>query len=227
MSKTAILVDGGFFRKRVKALYGEHSPFETADALSFYCHRHLHEHDRTHDLYRIFYYDCPPADKQVYHPLLRKDINLKTQETYKWMTSFLTALKRKRKFALRLGQLDVENTLYTLNYNAVKKLCNGTLKPEDLSLNDFQLNISQKGVDMKIGVDISTLAYNKLVDQIVLIGNDRDYIPAIKLARTAGIDVVLDIMGEKLSDDNPLCEHIDGLRSCGNPFKSTEAAGVS
>lgn len=223
MSKTAILVDGGFFRRRIRTQYGEHSPDETADALTNYCRRHLHEHALTHELYRIFYYDCPPADNQVFHPLTGKSINLKTQDTYKWMHTFLNCLKRKRKVALRMGILDTDNTVYTLNYSAVKKLCAGTLDVSGLTDKDFFLTVSQKGVDMKIGVDIATLSYNHLVDQIVLIGNDRDYIPAIKLARTAGIDVVLDIMGETLSDDNPLCEHIDGLRSCGNPFsKSAE-----
>lgn len=217
-SKTAILVDGGFFRRRVRALYGEHSPEETADALVGYCRRHLREHTGMHDLYRIFYYDCPPADNQVFHPLTGKNINLKTQDTYKWMHSFLNQLKHKRKVALRLGMLDTDNTVYTLNYTAVKRLCNGSVSPAELTDRDFYLTVSQKGVDMKIGVDIATLAYNKLVDQIVLIGNDRDYIPAIKLARTAGVDVVLDILGEHISDDNPLVEHIDGLRSCGSLF---------
>ena len=33
MSKTAILVDGGFYRKRAKHLWGEHEPKEAADAL--------------------------------------------------------------------------------------------------------------------------------------------------------------------------------------------------
>ena len=218
MSKTAILVDGGFYRRRIKSLYGEHSAQETADALAVYCHRHLKEHGTNHELYRIFYYDCPPVDKQIFHPLTGASINLKAQDTYVWMTTFLDALKKKRKFALRLGQLDVENTVYTLNYTAVKRICARTLKPEQLTQKDFVLTISQKGVDMKIGVDIATLAYNKLVDQIVLLGNDRDFVPAVKLARTAGIDVVLDSMGELLSADNPLAEHIDGLRSCGNPF---------
>ena len=218
MSKTAILVDGGFFRRRIKTLYGDHSAQESADALASYCHRHLREHDYQHELYRIFYYDCPPVDKQIFHPLTGGSINLKAQDTYIWMTAFLDALKKKRKVALRLGQLDTENTIYTLNYTAVKRLCAGTLKPDQLTNKDFVLTISQKGVDMKIGVDIATLAYNKLVDQIVLIGNDRDFVPAIKLARTAGIDVVLDSMGENLKSDNPLAEHIDGLRSCGNPF---------
>ena len=222
MSKTAILVDGGFFRRRIKTLYGDHSAEETATALAAYCHRHLKEHAFTHELYRIFYYDCPPVDKQIYHPLTGQSVNLKNQDTYKWMSTFLSSLKKKRKFALRLGQLDIENTIYTLKYEAVKKLLSGSIQVSGLSEHDFVLTLSQKGVDMKIGVDISTLAYNKLVDQIVLIGNDRDYVPALKLARTAGIDVILDNLGENLSDDNPLAEHIDGLRSCGNPFQSKE-----
>lgn len=220
MSKTAVLVDGGFFRRRMKAQYGDHTPEETADALIAYCRRHLHEHSQTHDLYRIFYYDCPPADNQAFHPLTGKNINLKAQDTYRWMSTFLNLLKRKRKVALRLGILDTDNTNYTLNYTAVKRLCNGSITVADLTDKDFFLDVSQKGVDMKIGVDISTLAYNKLVDQIVLIGNDRDYIPALKLARTAGVDVVLDVLNERLSDGNPLVEHIDGLRSCGDPFRS-------
>lgn len=218
MSKTAILVDGGFFRRIVRARYGEHTPEETADALVGYCRRHLHERSLSHELYRIFYYDCPPADNQVYHPLLQRSVNLKNQDIYKWMRSFLNCLKRKRKVALRMGILDTENTNYTLEYTAVKKICNGSLKPESLTEKDFTLTVSQKGVDMKIGVDISTLAYEKLVDQIVIIGNDRDFVPALKLARTSGIDVVLDTLDSHLSDDNPLVEHIDGLRSCGNPF---------
>ena len=223
MSKTAILVDGGFYRRRIQHLYGQHTATETADALSVYCRRHLRERSGEHELYRIYYYDCPPADKQVYHPLLHKVVNLKEKSTYGWSIDFLNSLKRKRKFALRLGILDVENTIYTLRYDAVKKLCKGTLNLSDLEEIDFELSISQKGVDMKIGIDIATLAYNHLVDQIVLIGNDRDFVPALKLARISGIDVVLDTLGANLSDDNPLVEHIDGMRFCGNPYREKES----
>ena len=218
MSKTAILVDGGYFRRNASAKYGHHSPQETAEALSRYCRRHLREHDIVHELYRIYYYDCPPVDKQVYHPFLKKSVNLKNKDTYAWTCEFLNELKRKRKFALRLGILDVENTVYTLKYDVVKKLCAGSKTIDSLTESDFELTISQKGVDMKIGIDIATLAYQRLADQIVLIGNDRDFVPALKLARTAGIDIVLDTLGASLSDENPLVEHIDGLRSCGNPF---------
>ena len=64
---------------------------------------------------------------------------------------------------------------------------------------------------MKIGIDIATLAYKKLVDQIVLISGDSDFVPAAKLARREGIDFVLDSMGNHIADD--LLEHIDGLQT--------------
>lgn len=50
-------------------------------------------------------------------------------------------------------------------------------------------NYVQKGVDMKIGLDIASMAYKKLVDRIVIVTNDTDLIPAIKLARINGIQV--------------------------------------
>ncbi len=50
-----------------------------------------------------------------------------------------------------------------------------------------------------------------LVDQIVLMAGDSDFVPAAKLARKEGIDVALDPMWQPMSDD--LLESIDGLRS--------------
>lgn len=69
----------------------------------------------------------------------------------------------------------------------------------------------QKGVDMKIGLDIASFSYKKLVDQIVLISGDSDFVPAAKLARLEGIDFILDPMGHPIN--GALQEHIDGLRS--------------
>ncbi len=219
MTKTAILVDGGFYRKRVNHLWGKHSPEETADALIHYCYRHLTEHHTTHDLYRIFYYDCPPISKKMYHPLLGKTVDLGQHEQFKWMNTFLSELKQRRKVALRLGVLDDTNSVYTLRYDVMKKLCSGAISREDLTENDFIPTIAQKGVDMKIGIDISSLAYKKQVDQIVLIAGDSDFVPAAKLARREGIDIVLDSLGQPVKEN--LFEHIDGKRSCGNPYKKS------
>ena len=94
-------------------------------------------------------------------------------------------------------------------------------KIEDLTEADFDFNSRQKGVDMKIGVDIASLAYKKQVDQIILIAGDSDFVPAAKLARREGIDFILDPMGAHIKDD--LFEHIDGLKShWKNPPKTNE-----
>ena len=63
----------------------------------------------------------------------------------------------------------------------------------------------QKGVDMKIGLDIASLSYKKLVDQIVLISGDSDFVPAAKLARLEGIDFTLTPWG---SQSTTLCKNI-------------------
>ena len=220
MSKTAVLIDGGFFRKRAAALWGRHSAEESADAVIHYAMNHLYEHGRRHELYRIFYYDCPPVSRQMFHPLLQKNINLGASPEYKWMTDFLRLLKTKRKVALRLGVLDDSQTYYTLKYETVKKLCSKAKTVEELTERDFEISLRQKGVDMKIGIDIASLSYKHQVDQIVLIAGDRDFVPAAKQARREGIDFILDPLHMSISPDNELLEHIDGKRSCGNPFSN-------
>jgi uncharacterized LabA/DUF88 family protein len=42
----------------------------------------------------------------------------------------------------------------------------------NLTLEDVMIDIRQKGVDMRIGVDVSSLAFKKQVGQIVLIAGD-------------------------------------------------------
>lgn len=60
-------------------------------------------------------------------------------------------------------------------------------------------------------MDITTLAMDRLVDVIVLVAGDADFVPAAKLARMKGIDFVLDPMWANTT--NSLSEHVDGLRS--------------
>lgn len=215
--KTAILVDGGFYRRRAQIMIGEKSAEERARELDNYCRRHLSEkHQDRHELYRIFYYDCPPMDKKVYHPFLKKQIDFSKSDLNIWMTQFLDELKKRRKFALRMGKLADAQACYTLRPAVVKKICNGKVTFDDLTEQDFMIDVDQKGVDMKIGLDIASMAYKKQVDQIVLISGDSDFVSAAKLARREGIDFVLDPLGAPIKDD--LFEHIDGLRTCDNKY---------
>ena len=124
---------------------------------------------------------------------------------------------KKRKVALRLGRVDDTSAAYVLKRTATKEIVTKKRALEDLSDSDFEISIKQKGVDMKIGMDIASLAYKQQVEQIVLIAGDADFVPAAKLARREGIDIVLDPLSAPIKED--LFIHIDGKRSCGNPYK--------
>lgn len=213
MGKTAIMVDGGFYRKQANYLFGEKTPEDRADELIEYCHRHLKEGPKGpyRELYRIFYYDCPPSDKTVYHPLTQKSVNLAKSNLNEWSKNFFDALATKRKVALRMGELLESSAGYTLKPETLKKLCRKTITIDDLREEDFQLDIQQKGVDMRIGLDIASLAQKGLVDQIVLIAGDSDFVPAAKHARREGIDFILDPMWHTIKSN--LNIHIDGLKT--------------
>lgn len=82
-----------------------------------------------------------------------------------------------------------------------------SFQPQDT---DFEIDTVQKGVDMRLGLDVASMAFKRQVDQIVLVAIDADFVPAVKLARREGIDVVLDPMGATPARD--LITHVDGVR---------------
>lgn len=65
---------------------------------------------------------------------------------------------------------------------------------------------------MRIGLDIAALAERRLVNQIIMISGDSDFVPAAKHARRSGIDFILDPMWANITES--LSEHIDGIREC-------------
>lgn len=214
MKKTAIFVDGGFYRKRASNLWGKKTPEKRAAELYAYCQTHMkreQKHDVDRRLYRIFYYDCPPLGKTVYHPLKQQGIDFRYSETFSWTLDFFEQLKQQRKVALRLGKLSDARAGYNINPKKLKDLCAGKIQVSDLTEDDFNVTFEQKGVDMMIGVDIASVTFKRQVDQIILIAGDSDFVPASKLARREGIDFILDPMWATIRDD--LFEHIDGIHS--------------
>lgn len=222
MSNVAIMIDGGFYRKRAQHLWGEKTAEARAKELEAYCQAHLNrmDGDSKRQLYRIFYYDCAPIGrKSVYHPLTKQNVDLDKSDTYTWTTTFLQELRKRRKFAVRLGEMSGQ-AYYNLRPDSTKKLMQGKINLEDLTEADFVFTAQQKGVDMRIGIDIASVTYKKQVNQIILISGDSDFVPAAKMARREGIDFILDPMW---ADIRPaLFEHIDGLESCWgkNPSKT-------
>lgn len=211
MITTAIMVDGAFYRKRAFYFWGDVTPAKRAEELALYCHKHIKDERAGAELYRVFYYDCLPSNKKIYHPLLKKTIDLGKSEQYQWSNKFFAELKHQRKFAVRLGRLADDQAFFNIKPDITRKLLNGRISLDSLTEADFALDMKQKGVDMRIGVDIASVTFKKQVNRIILISGDSDFVPAAKQARREGIDFILDPMRAPIKED--LFEHIDGMRT--------------
>lgn len=182
-----------------------------AEAMYTMAHKHV---GNNNILYRIFYYDCHPLEKKFHNPISKRSIDFSKSAECIFRKELFEALKRKRKVALRLGIVK-DNKQWQIHPEKVKELLSGECKIEDLTEEDVYLNMRQKGIDMKIGVDIASLSLKKFVDTIVLFSGDADFVPAAKLARREGVDFILDPMYANV--DPQLFEHIDGMKNVAPP----------
>lgn len=228
--RIAILIDGGFFLRRARAVLkaiDHQDPASVADALYRMATAHLWRRSNgatlpEGELYRIFVYDCPPLTKRVHQPVSKRVIELGRTPAAVFRTAFHDALKSKRKVALRLGRLDERNASWQLRPGVLAELLRGARPFAALGDDDFVYYARQKIVDTKIGLDIALLSEKRLVQRIVLIAGDSDFVPAAKHARREGIDFILDPMWNPIAPD--LHEHIDGLRSTAPNPRAVPAA---
>lgn len=209
--KTAILVDGGYYRKRANCLWGRKSAQERADEIFRYCMLHISEPQEPRDLYRIFYYDCPPLSRQITHPLTGNIINFAVGAGTQWANDLYKELANKRKVALRMGELAENQATYILKSDALADILSNARDISSLTESDFRLEVKQKGVDMRIGLDVASISSCHYADQIVLIAGDSDFLPVAKMARRSGVDFILDPMKQRPRPN--LLEHIDGLET--------------
>lgn len=233
---TAILVDGAFFIKRFRRIEpgNAYNAERAADLVHRWAIAHLAP-ARTNggssgkgprrELYRIFFYDCPPLDKKYHNPVSKRSVDFALSPEAVFRKELHRQLLNKRKVALRMGHLS-KDVRWTIRPDKIAEMLKGKLQIADLTPDDVRLDTKQKGVDMRIGVDVASLAFKKQVDQIVLIAGDADFVPAAKLARREGIDFILDPMWQSIPDG--LMEHIDGLRStCPKPGGAARPAAVA
>lgn len=207
----AILIDAGFAKRKIKNQIKNQSGRTTVQAADF---AKLVESIRRNDylagktLYRIFYYDAPPADGKLSNPLDGSTFDLSASNIARDNKQLLEGLKSLPFFALRMGQASTNGNSWKIKKQSSLKPVSGA-NSATLSPNDITPNITQKGVDMKIGLDMATLALKKQVGIIVLVTADSDFVPAIKLARTEGVQIFLADMGHKTKPE--LKEHADVL----------------
>lgn len=207
MHKMAVLVDGGFYLKRARNLKGEKSPKARASELAAYCMDHV-KHEGA-ELYRIFYYDCDPISKKAFHPLHKRTFDQSKTDDYAWKMEFFKELASKRKLAIRKGQALEGSGEFVMKREVSKGLVTGKRGIDSIVDDDFVLDVQQKGVDVRIGLDVALITLKEYADQIVLITGDSDFVPAAKFARRNGVDFILDPMWHPFRPE--LGEHVDGM----------------
>lgn len=248
--KIAILIDGGFFIKRLRSWPNiDHTDARSvATTARWMSRRHVHRltgirRDARSGLwldhvYRLFFYDAHPYRGAPHHPLQNRQINFDTTPEANFRRSLFDLIRRQRKFALRLGTLNKtgEWVPYNRHMKGLLKLWHhadylervlhnpAMADPQstaaairalafwrDLQATDIELPLRQKGVDMRIGLDIATMTLKRQVDTIILVTGDSDFIPAAKIARREGVEFILDPMWQSVPDE--LLEHVDGIAS--------------
>ena len=79
-----------------------------------------------------------------------------------------------------------------------------------LTAPDLEPNIQQKGVDMRLGLDIAAITLKGHADVFVLVAGDSDFVPAMKFARREGAQLFLVTLGHAVRVD--MLEHSDLVR---------------
>ncbi len=202
MKKTAVLLDLGFVSHKLFKLLGNRHP--NANEVRGFALKCLTADE---ELFRIYCYDCFPYAESQKHPLTSQIVNFANTNTYKRATKLLHDLRISDNIAFRYGELIFNG--WILKKYAVDDI----LKTHrNLQPDDFKPDLKQKLVDMKIGLDVAWLASKGIVDRIILVTADSDFIPAMKFARREGVQVVLVVLGHK-QVKRELKEHADELRT--------------
>jgi len=222
MIKVAILIDGGYLLKRLPAVRPDidvTNAESVAKSIEQLVRGHLEQLNKIHQaphhlqlLYRCFYYDAKPYDRKAHKPVSKRSVDYAKSAQAQFMNDLFERLRHRPNFAVRLGEVRLNRDRgWMLKADKQKQLLDGKAAFSELVDEDFVLSLRQKGVDMRIGLDIASMTLKRQADTIVLVAGDADFVPAAKLARREGARFILDPLWKNVSPE--LFEHIDLLRS--------------
>lgn len=200
MKNYAILIDAGFLKRK---LGSQQNPVTNERIVQFVELLKQHKLLQLLSLHRIYYYDAPPLKETISRPLSNERTNYGATELAKLNDALLKKLERAPYFALRLGEVDFRG--WKIDQNRLKEKSDSILITKD----DLKPNITQKGVDMRIGLDIAALTLKKQAQVIVLVTGDSDFVPAMKFARREGAQLFLVPLEHAIKDT--LMHHCDVL----------------
>lgn len=199
MQNYAILIDGGFAKRKLG------SAVKPATAEDF--NRLVKKLQATPPLdgmrlHRVYYYDSVPLESSHEKPLGGGLVEFGNNAVAHKSRQLFEQLAKQPFTALRLGELSFEG--WEISPKKLNKATGTTLQ---VSADDLKPQISQKGVDMRIGMDIAALTLKKQVQVIVLVSGDSDFVPAMKFARREGVNLFLVSLGQRVKPS--MLEHSD------------------
>jgi uncharacterized LabA/DUF88 family protein len=167
--KVIILIDGGFLRVKVNKAGKKYDP----EFISKFAQKCITVDE---EIFRVLYYDCAPYAGTVRLPVSGNSYAFTGSD--KW----LEELAQQDLFAVRRG---------VLKFRGYKPKQTPVNPAGPLTDADFVADFEQKGVDMRIGLDIAAYSTNRSIDRIILVSNDTDCVPAIKFGRKSGLQVII------------------------------------
>jgi len=202
MKRLAVLLDGGFLKYRLR---GQLKHFPMATDLEAFV-RDTVAKIPDHELFRAYYYDAQPYDGSAHNPIDKSHLAFKKSQTYIDNDRLIEQASLLPNFAVRLGECVLQG--WDVDGDAIEawqKLPAAT--QQSVNASDLRPRIKQRGVDLRIGLDIAHLTNLRLVETVCLVTGDSDFIPALKYARRGGLRVILHTCGGKVYSD--LKKHAD------------------
>jgi uncharacterized LabA/DUF88 family protein len=203
MRSFAVLVDGGFIKRRLGT---ELQPFSPEDFSEFLTQLREHGALGSCNLHRVYFYDAAPLNESKRKPLNGGNTNFGATDTARRNIKLHEDLVRLPFVALRMGELAFRG--WAVAREALPERADeATIRAEHI-----RPNVQQKGVDMRIGLDIAALTLKRMADIIVLVTADSDFVPAMKFARREGAQLFLVPLGNPMKDG--MREHSDLVIEC-------------
>lgn len=193
MEKMIVMIDGGHLRALSKIAGKDYTP-DFIEKFAKSCN------EPSEEILRVLYYDCSPYQGTVKLPISQQI------KTFSASGAWLQHLAEKDLFGVRVGQIKFRGFALVSDPKKVNQLTDADFKPV------FQ----QKGVDMRIGLDIALYSAHGVAGRMALVTGDTDLVPAMKHARKAGLQVVLiQVAANHIAPE--LRRHSDFVRSVALP----------